>query len=247
MVKGELKVEKVYFTYPSRLNVPVLQGLSLSIQSGQTLALVGPSGCGKSTVVSLLERMYDPNKGVLKFDGESLQSLNVQWLRSQIGLVSQEPVLFDTSIAYNIRYGTSFREVSDEEVEMAAKAANIHNFIITLPQDYNMNVGSKGTQLSGGQKQRVAIARALVRDPKILLLDEATPSLDSESEKIVQEALDSARKGRTSVVIAHRLSTIHIADCIAVIKDGVVIEAGTHNQLMEWKGAYYKLNKAQSL
>ncbi|XP_065886383.1 ATP-dependent translocase ABCB1-like isoform X2 [Dysidea avara] len=245
--KGELSIEKVHFTYPNRPTIPVLQGLTVEVRVGQTLALVGPSGCGKSTVISLLERLYDPDVGTLRLDGNNLRALNIQWLRRQIGLVSQEPVLFNTTIADNIRYGANYKEVTDEEIEMAAKNANIHNFITSLPQGYSTTVGSLGSQLSGGQKQRVAIARALIRDPKILLLDEATSALDTESEKVVQQALDTARLGRTSVVVAHRLSTIQNADCIAVIKDGVVIEIGSHGELMSLRGAYYKLNNAQQL
>ena len=268
---GEIEVKEAHFRYPTRVEVPVLQGLNVSVKPGQTLALVGPSGCGKSTVVSLIERFYDPLSGSLTLDGTDLKDLNIRWLRSQVGIVSQEPVLFDTSIAENIRYGANFREVSDEEVVEAAKAANIHTFIDSLPQvsiarpvaalkryiasqltesylflqGYNTNAGCKGTQLSGGQKQRIAIARALVRNPKVLLLDEATSALDTESEKIVQAALDKAREGRTSIVIAHRLSTIYNANCIAVIHNGKVIESGTHSELMAQGGAYYHLNTVQ--
>ncbi|XP_065884883.1 ATP-dependent translocase ABCB1-like [Dysidea avara] len=240
---GCISLNNVKFKYPARPDIQVLQGLSLSVKSGQTLALVGPSGCGKSTVVSLLERFHDPERGNVKLDGVNIKDLNIQWLRYQMGLVSQEPTLFDCSIADNIRYGDNFREVTYEEVEEAAKSANIHDFVTSLPQGYSTNVGSRGTQLSGGQKQRIAIARALVRKPKILLLDEATSALDTENEKVVQEALDKAREGRTSVVIAHRLSTVHNADLIVVIKDGKAIEAGTHSELMSQKGVYYKLNE----
>ena len=260
---GEIEMQNATFEYPSRPGVKVLDKMSMMVKPGQTVALVGPSGCGKSTIVSLLERFYDPESGSLTLDGSDLRDLNIRWLRSQIGIVSQEPVLFDTSIAENIRYGANFREVSDEEVVEAAKAANIHSFIESLPQvcslsDYNCslfshlclqgystNVGSKGTQLSGGQKQRIAIARALVRNPKILLLDEATSALDTESEKIVQEALDKAREGRTSIVIAHRLSTIYNADLIIVIKSGKVAEKGTHESLLRERGIYFTLNRYQ--
>lgn len=172
-----------------------------------------------------------------------MKTLNIQWLRSQIGIVSQEPILFDRSIAENIAYGDNSRVVSMEEIIDAARGANIHNFISSLPDGYETNVGSKGTQLSGGQKQRVAIARALVRNPKVLLLDEATSALDTESEKIVQEALDKARQGRTCVVIAHRLSTIQNADQICVVSHGKVTETGTHSELMAKQGFYYKLVK----
>ncbi|KAL5517017.1 hypothetical protein EMCRGX_G002482 [Ephydatia muelleri] len=246
-LNAAITVENVTFQYPSRPEVQVLNGLSVSLNPGQTLALVGPSGCGKSTMVSLLERFYEPNSGCLKLDQQDIRDLNIRWLRQNIGLVSQEPILFDSSIADNIRYGANFREVCDAEIIAAAKAANIHNFIETLPEGYNTNVGAKGTQLSGGQKQRIAIARALVRNPRILLLDEATSALDTESEKVVQEALDKAREGRTSIVIAHRLSTIYNADVIAVIKGGQVAESGTHQELMKMKGLYYKLNRYQIL
>ncbi|CAI8032913.1 ATP-dependent translocase ABCB1 [Geodia barretti] len=244
---GAVETEDLQFKYPTRPDVLVLNSLKLSISPGNTLALVGPSGCGKSTIVSLLERFYDPSKGTMTLDGRDLRDLNIRWLRSQIGIVSQEPVLFDTSVAENIRYGANFREVSDDEVVEAAKAANIHNFVESLPEGYSTNVGSKGTQMSGGQKQRIAIARALIRDPKLLLLDEATSALDTESEKIVQEALDKAREGRTCIVIAHRLSTIYNADHIAVINEGKVIEEGTHVELLGNKGMYYRLNRFQML
>ncbi|OWF55459.1 Multidrug resistance protein 1 [Mizuhopecten yessoensis] len=234
------------FCYPSRPNVQVLQGLNLEISSGETLALVGASGCGKSTTVQLIERFYDPEDGEVKLDSYNLKDLNVQWLRSQVGIVSQEPILFDSSIAENIAYGDNSRVVGMDEIISAARSANIHQFIDSLPNGYETNVGNKGTQLSGGQKQRVAIARALVRNPKILLLDEATSALDTESEKVVQEALDKAREGRTCIVIAHRLSTIRNADKICVIKHGQVAEQGRHGDLMSKQGLYYKLNTAQS-
>ncbi|GFO24715.1 multidrug resistance protein 1 [Plakobranchus ocellatus] len=233
----------VHFNYPTRASVPVLQGLSFAVSPGQTLALVGSSGCGKSTSVQLIERFYDAVEGSVTLDDQDLKSLNLQWLRQQIGIVSQEPVLFDRSIAENIAYGDNTREVNINEIIEAARGANIHNFISELPDGYDTNVGAKGTQLSGGQKQRVAIARALVRNPKILLLDEATSALDTESEKIVQEALDKARQGRTCVVIAHRLSTIKNADKICVVSSGKVTEEGTHTELMSKQGFYCKLVK----
>jgi ABC-type multidrug transport system fused ATPase/permease subunit len=223
----------------------VLKGLNLKVEQGQTIALVGSSGCGKSTTVQLLERFYDSLEGKVHLDGADITSLNVAWLRTQMGIVSQEPVLFDYSIRENIAYGDNSREVPMHEIIEAAKQANIHSFIESLPNGYDTPVGDKGTQLSGGQKQRVAIARALLRNPKILLLDEATSALDTESEKIVQDALDRAQQGRTSIVIAHRLSTIVNADCIYVFHSGKIVEQGTHSELMALKGRYYRLNVAQ--
>ncbi|XP_032847569.2 ATP-binding cassette sub-family B member 5 [Tyto alba] len=243
--EGNIEFRKIHFVYPTRPEVQVLQGLNLKVNKGQTLALVGSSGCGKSTSIQLLERFYDPVEGQVLADGIDTRSLHLQWLRSRMGLVSQEPVLFDCSIAENIRYGDNSRVVSQEEIEEAAKAANIHTFIEKLPEKYNTRVGEKGTQLSGGQKQRIAIARALVRNPAILLLDEATSALDTESEQIVQKALDNARQGRTCIVVAHRLMTIQTADIIAVIQNGRVVEQGTHSQLLAKEGHYYALVNAQ--
>uniref|UniRef100_A0A5F8GIF1 Multidrug resistance protein 1 n=1 Tax=Monodelphis domestica TaxID=13616 RepID=A0A5F8GIF1_MONDO len=244
--EGNVSFNEVVFNYPTRPDIPVLQGLNLEVKKGQTLALVGSSGCGKSTVVQLLERFYDPLGGKVGFDGKNVKELNVQWLRSQLGIVSQEPILFDCSIAENIAYGNNSQVVSQKEIVNAAKAANIHAFIESLPQKYETRVGDKGTQLSGGQKQRIAIARALIRHPRILLLDEATSALDTESEKIVQEALDKAREGRTCIVIAHRLSTIQNADLIVVFQNGKVKEHGTHQQLLAQKGIYFSLVNVQT-
>ncbi|XP_030057533.1 ATP-dependent translocase ABCB1 isoform X1 [Microcaecilia unicolor] len=243
--KGNIEFRNIHFVYPTRPEVQVLQGLSISVDKGQTLALVGSSGCGKSTSIQLLERFYDPMEGQVIADGVDTKALHLQWLRSQLGIVSQEPILFDCSITENIQYGDNSRVVTQEEVEQAARAANIHAFIVNLPDGYNTRVGDKGTQLSGGQKQRIAIARALVRKPKVLLLDEATSALDTESEKIVQQALDNARQGRTCIVIAHRLTTVQNADIIAVIQNGRVVEQGTHNQLLARQGAYYALVNTQ--
>uniref|UniRef100_A0A8C9UH22 ABC-type xenobiotic transporter n=1 Tax=Serinus canaria TaxID=9135 RepID=A0A8C9UH22_SERCA len=243
--EGNIEFRNVHFAYPTRPEVQVLQGLSVKVKKGQTLALVGSSGCGKSTSIQLLERFYDPAEGQVLADGFDTKTLHLQWLRSRLGLVSQEPILFDCSIAENIQYGDNSRVVSQEEIEEAAKAANIHAFIEKLPEKYNTRVGEKGTQLSGGQKQRIAIARALVRNPAVLLLDEATSALDTESEKIVQKALDNARQGRTCIVIAHRLSTVQTADIIVVIQNGRVVEQGTHSQLLAKEGHYYALANAQ--
>ncbi|XP_059113266.1 multidrug resistance protein 2 isoform X5 [Peromyscus eremicus] len=245
-LEGNVKFNEVKFNYPTRPDIPVLQGLNLEVKKGQTLALVGSSGCGKSTVVQLLERFYDPMAGTVFLDGKEIKQLNVQWLRAHLGIVSQEPILFDRSIAENIAYGDNSRVVSQDEIVRAAKEANIHQFVESLPDKYNTRVGDKGTQLSGGQKQRIAIARALVRQPHILLLDEATSALDTESEKVVQEALDKAREGRTCIVIAHRLSTIQNADLIVVIQNGKVKEHGTHQQLLAQKGIYFSMVNIQA-
>nr|XP_015214468.1 PREDICTED: bile salt export pump-like [Lepisosteus oculatus] len=239
--KGDIEFTDCKFTYPARPDITVLNGLCVSVKPGQTLAFVGSSGCGKSTSVQLLERFYDPDEGKVRIDGHDTRNVNVSFLRSKIGIVSQEPVLFDCSIAENIKYGINMHEVSMNEVISAAKKAQLHDFVMSLPEKYNTNVGSQGSQLSRGQKQRIAIARAIIRDPKILLLDEATSALDTESEKTVQAALDEARQGRTCIVIAHRLSTIQNSNIIAVMSRGYVIEKGTHDELMAVKGAYYKL------
>uniref|UniRef100_A0A674DD21 ATP-binding cassette, sub-family B (MDR/TAP), member 4 n=1 Tax=Salmo trutta TaxID=8032 RepID=A0A674DD21_SALTR len=242
---GNVRFQGVRFNYPSRPDLAVLQGLDLKVQKGQTLALVGSSGCGKSTTIQLLERFYDPLQGTVMLDNSDAKKLNIHWLRAQMGIVSQEPVLFDCSLAENIAYGDNTRKVTMEEIQSAAKAANIHSFIDDLPQKYDTQAGDKGTQLSGGQKQRIAIARAILRNPKVLLLDEATSALDTESERVVQEALDVARQGRTCIVVAHRLSTIQNADLIAVFQKGVVVEQGTHQQLLCQRGVYYSLVTTQ--
>ncbi|XP_049809971.1 ATP-dependent translocase ABCB1-like [Schistocerca nitens] len=244
--RGEVQYESVEFAYPTRLTTMVLRGLRMEVRPGQTVALVGPSGCGKSTCIQLLERFYDPISGIVSMDGRDVSSILMSELRAPLGIVSQEPVLFDRTVAENIAYGDNTKTVSMAEIIEAAKKSNIHNFIASLPQGYDTRMGEKGTQLSGGQKQRVAIARALVRNPKILLLDEATSALDAESEKVVQEALDKAKEGRTCITIAHRLSTIQDADVICVINEGRVAELGKHTELLERRGIYHKLHSLQS-
>uniref|UniRef100_A0A1I8A8Z0 Multidrug resistance protein 1 n=1 Tax=Steinernema glaseri TaxID=37863 RepID=A0A1I8A8Z0_9BILA len=246
-VRGHVHFNDLHFVYPERPGVQILKGLSLTVEPGQTLALVGPSGCGKSTVISLLERFYDPLDGQVVVDSTNLCEINPGHIRSQMALVSQEPILFDCSIRENIVYGLDPESITDAQIDEVSRLANIHKFISELPDGLDTRVGEKGTQLSGGQKQRIAIARALIRKPKILLLDEATSALDTESEKVVQEALDRAREGRTCIVIAHRLATVVNADCIAVVTDGVVIEKGTHSELMNLQGAYYKLTQKQNM
>ncbi|XP_040820748.1 ATP-binding cassette sub-family B member 5 isoform X1 [Ochotona curzoniae] len=244
-IEGTVEFKNVSFHYPSRPSVKVLSGLNLKIQPGQVVALVGPSGSGKSTVVQLLQRLYDPSDGSITVDDQDLRALNVRCYREHVGVVSQEPVLFATSISDNIKYGRD--GVTDEEVERAAKEANAYEFIMALPKKFNTLVGEKGAQMSGGQKQRISIARALVRNPKILILDEATSALDTESESVVQAALEKASKGRTTIVVAHRLSTVRSADAIVALRDGMVVESGTHGDLMAKKGLYYSLAMSQDI
>ncbi|KAL6333450.1 hypothetical protein AAG906_028635 [Vitis piasezkii] len=229
-VKGDIEFQHVSFKYSTRPDVQIFRDLSLSIPSGKTVALVGESGSGKSTVISLIERFYNPESGRILLDGMEIQKLKLSWLRQQMGLVGQEPVLFNETIRANIAYGKE--GATEDEIIAATKAANAHNFIHSLPQGYETSVGERGVQLSGGQKQRIAIARAILKDPKILLLDEATSALDAESERVVQEALDRVMVERTTVVVAHRLTTIKGADIIAVVKNGVIAEKGSHEELM---------------
>ena len=241
---GEIKLENVFFNYPQRPDAKILTGLSLNIPSGKTIALCGSSGCGKSTVIQLLQRFYEPLSGSIEYDGVNIKDLDLEWLRSNISLVSQEPILFSTSIRENIRLGRL--DATDAEIEEAARAANAHDFIQQCPDKYSTQVGERGSQLSGGQKQRIAIARAILKKPRILLLDEATSALDNESEKIVQEALDRVKHGRTTIVVAHRLSTIRNADLIVGLEGGQVKEMGAHEELMKLKGVYYELVMLQT-
>lgn len=296
---NDIVYKKIDFRYPTRPDVPILKDFNLNIIEGKTIALVGPSGCGKSTCIQLLQRLYDPEHGRIYIGLDEISSdISLKNLRSKLSIVSQEPVLFDKTIAENIAYGDNSREVAKEEIINAARVANIHNFIIQLPlvrrcfccgivvlifKDYSLlckwfclfkgyetDVGNKTAQLSGGQKQRISIARALIRNPKILLLDEATSALDLHSEQVniirtelwlstdwwdlriacilfqvVQQALDSARSGRTCLIIAHRLSTIQNADAIYVLRSGSVVESGTHSELLSLGGIYSRLYKAQ--
>lgn len=237
-VAGELELCQVCFSYPSRPSVQIFRDLSLRIPPGKTVALVGESGCGKSTIIALLERFYDPDSGMVMLDGVDIKNLKVGWLRQQMGLVSQEPVLFHDTIRANIAYGKQ-GEATEDEIIAVAKAANAHQFISSLPHGYETCAGERGVQLSGGQKQRVAIARAILKDPRILLLDEATSALDAESEHAVQEALDRVMVGRTTVVVAHRPSTIKGADVITVLRNGEVVAMGRHEQLMALKDGVY--------
>lgn len=244
-VTGHVELRNVSFAYPSRPEMPVLSRFSLNIPAGKTVAMVGRSGSGKSTVVALIERFYDPIEGQVLLDGYNIKALQLKWLRQQIGLVSQEPALFATSIKENMLLGRE--DASQVEMEEAARVANAHSFITKLPDGYDTQVGERGGQLSGGQKQRIAIARAMLKNPAILLLDEATSALDSESEKLVQEALDRFMIGRTTVVVAHRLSTIRKADLVAVVQQGSIWEMGTHDDLISKgdDGAYSALIRLQ--
>ncbi|KAK8693709.1 hypothetical protein V6N13_071280 [Hibiscus sabdariffa] len=237
-VKGEIELSHVSFEYPLRPDIQIFQDLCLTIPAGKTVALVGESGCGKSTVISLLQRFYDLDSGHITLDGVEIQKLQLKWLRQQMGLVSQEPVLFNDTIRANISYGKG-GNATEAEILAASELANAHNFISGLQQGYDTVVGERGVQLSGGQKQRVAIARAIVKSPKILLLDEATSALDAESEQVVQEALDKVMVSRTTVVVAHRLSTIKNADVIAVLRNGVIVEKGKHETLINIKDGFY--------
>lgn len=242
-IRGDVRFDAIHFSYPSRRDTPVLKGLSLAASNGQQVAIVGPSGAGKSTLVSMLLRFYEPDSGRIFFDDRPATEFPLSQLRAQMAFVPQDVLLFGGSIRENIAYGKP--DATDEEIMQAAKKANAHRFIDAFPDKYETIVGERGIQLSGGQRQRVAIARAILKDPAILILDEATSSLDSESEQLVQEALENLMKGRTSFVIAHRLSTIRNADLIVVVDKGVVHEAGTHLELMAKNGLYRRLNEMQ--
>jgi ATP-binding cassette subfamily B protein len=242
-VAGRVQLSGVRFAYPSRPDATVLDGFDLDVQPGEVVALVGPSGAGKSTVAALVGRLYDPAGGSVALDGVDLRELHPTWLRRQVGVVAQEPILFSTTIADNIRYGRP--DATDAEVEAAARAANAHGFVSAFPEGYATPVGERGVQLSGGQKQRIAIARAVLKDPRVLILDEATSALDAESEHLVKEALERLMRGRTTLVIAHRLSTVRGADRVVVIDGGRIVESGPHAELMAHPGLYRRLVERQ--
>jgi len=247
-IKGQIELKNVHFTYPSRPDAPILQGLSLTIEAGQTVAFVGASGCGKSTIFALVEQFYTPDKGTVLIDGLPVQEFDTEYLRSQMGYVAQEPQLFSMSIGENVSYGLK-TDPSLDQIQEACKRSNAHNFVMQAKNQYETLVGEKGLKLSGGQRQRIAIARGLIRKDaiKILLLDEATSALDTHSEELVQKELDDMCKGRTTLVIAHRLSTIQNADRIIVFDDGKIIEDGNHQSLLAKDGAYAKLCQTQNL
>lgn len=243
-LQGALSFSNVVFHYPSRPDLEVLKDVSFKVEPGHAVALVGSSGSGKTTIAGLLARFYDPSSGRITLDDQWLADLDLAWLREQIGIVSQEPVLISSTIEDNIRYGRP--NATKEEVETAARAANAFDFIQGFPERFQTRVGEKGIQLSGGQKQRVAIARALLKDPRILILDEATSNLDTASEHLVQEALQRLMKGRTTLIIAHRLATIKDADMIFVVDQGRIVQRGRHTELSEDRqGLYYKLLQRQ--
>lgn len=245
-LKGDIEFKNVHFAYPSRKDKPVLTGLSLTIPAGERVAIVGSSGAGKSTLASLILRFYEPDVGEITFDNKNANSFELTSLRSQMALVPQEVLLFGGSIRENIAYGKP--SASETEIMVAAQKANALEFIQSFPEGFDTTVGERGIQLSGGQRQRIAIARAILKDPKILILDEATSSLDAESERLVQEALDKLMANRTSVIIAHRLSTIKKADKIVVLEHGVITESGTHEELLKVEnGVYRKLSQLQVL
>ena len=238
-ITGRIQFENISFGY--REESEVLNNISFDIQSGQTVALVGPSGAGKSTVIKLLHRFFDPSQGSIRLDGHDIRNLDRESFLSQIALVPQETLLFGGTVKENILYGKL--DATYGELEDAAKKANAHDFIMNLEKGYETIVGEKGTKLSGGERQRIAIARAILKNPKILVLDEATSSLDNRSEALIQEAIEKLMKNRTTFIVAHRLSTIHKADQIIVLEKGRIVEIGQHEELMNNKNLYYNLYK----
>jgi len=240
-VQGDVRYEDVWFEYEP--GQPVIKGVNLDVKAGQMIAFVGQSGSGKTTMVNLLQRHYDVTTGRLTIDGHDLRDVQLKSVRQQVGVVIQETVLFNTTIRENIRYGKL--EATDAQVEEAARAANIAHVIDALPRGYDTRLGEQGIKLSGGEKQRIAIARAILSDPRILILDEATSSLDSETESLIQEALDRLMTGRTSFVVAHRLSTIVKADKIVVMSKGIIQEMGSHEELLALDGTYASLYNQQ--
>jgi ATP-binding cassette, subfamily B, bacterial len=241
-VRGQLEFCNVSFQYID--DIPVLKDISFKVNAGETLALVGPTGVGKSTLASLIPRFYDPDQGTILIDGKDIRKITLSSLRRQISFVSQDVFLFNGTVKENILYGR--QDATDEEIIEAAKAANAHEFILELPEGYDTKVGERGVKLSGGQKQRISIARAILKDAPILILDEATSSVDTQTERLIQEALNRLKENKTTVVIAHRLSTIQEAEQIVVIKEGEILEQGSHEELLRIEGLYSQLCRAQN-
>jgi len=242
-VRGELEFEQLKFSYADD-RVAAIDGISLRIPAGETVAFVGSTGGGKSTLIKLLLRFYEPQQGQIKLDGQNISELNLQDLRRAIGYVAQDTFLADASVAENIAYGT--HGISQEEIIDAAKAAEAHEFIAALPQGYNTQVGERGMKLSGGQRQRLALARAILKNPPILILDEATSAVDNETEAAIQRSLDKLVLDRTSLIIAHRLSTVRYAHLIHVLEGGRIVESGTHEELIRKAGSYAALWRLQT-
>jgi ATP-binding cassette subfamily B protein len=241
-ISGQVRFEDVRFGYDK--SNPVINGVTFDVKAGEMIGLVGHSGAGKSTTINLVSRFYEPDQGRILIDGIDYRDLDLRHYRNQIGIVLQEPFLFAGTIAENIKYGAP--GASLEQVMEAAKAANAHDFILGKSDGYDTIVGERGAKLSGGEKQRISIARAILHDPKILILDEATSSVDVETERKIQEAILNLVKGRTTFAIAHRLSTLRNADRLFVIDRGRVVEEGTHEELMDRKGKFYDLVQTQS-
>lgn len=241
-VEGEIMFSNVHFNYIDEIDV--LKEISFMVKPGEMYALVGPTGVGKTTIVSLIPRFYDPTYGSIFVDGQDIRNLTLESLRSQISMVLQDVFLFNGTVAENISYGKP--SAGTQEIIEASKAAWAHDFIVSLPQGYDTHIGERGVKLSGGQKQRLSIARAVLRDAPILILDEATSAVDTETEILIQQALEELMKGRTTIVIAHRLPTIKNADCILVLEEGRIIERGSHHQLLAKKGLYASLIQMQT-
>ena len=242
---ADIEFQNVWFTYPTR-NIAVLRGLSLHIRHGQYAAIVGSSGSGKTTVISLLERFYEPDSGIIAYNGDTIASMPLRELRGHMSLVAQEPYLVHGTIRDNVLLGVKGDDIANAVLYQACRDAGIHDFVLSLPDGYDTDVGTGGVLLSGGQKQRISIARALIRDPDVLLLDEATSSLDSTTEREVQEVLEHAGKGRTTIVVAHRLATIQKADVIFVMHQGQIVERGNHQSLLNCRGLYWQMCQAQT-
>jgi ATP-binding cassette subfamily B (MDR/TAP) protein 1 len=243
---ADIELRDVWFRYPWR-DVLVLRGCSMTIRNGQFAAIVGSSGAGKTSVISLLERFYEPQEGKILYNGQEIVCIRLSTLRQRMSLVAQEASIFRGTIRENVLLGIKEQDISDERLHRACRDAGIHDFVLSLPEGYNTDTGKLGVSLSGGQRQRISIARALIRNPSVLLLDEATTSLDSETEKEVQAVFEETGKSRTMIVVAHRLATVQNADIIFVMHEGKVVETGTHKSLLAIKGRYWHMCEAQAL